>query len=40
VNWRRPWSPSWCLLITRPASDEFTFGFSKAEYFANGFEAA
>jgi cation diffusion facilitator family transporter len=25
-------------LITRPASDEFTFGFSKAEYFASGFE--
>jgi cation diffusion facilitator family transporter len=25
-------------LITRPASDEFTFGFAKAEYFASGFE--
>src|SRR5512137_1816118 len=25
-------------LITRPATDEFTFGFSKAEYFASGFE--
>jgi cation diffusion facilitator family transporter len=25
-------------MITRPASDEFTFGFAKAEYFASGFE--
>ncbi len=25
-------------LITRPANDEFTFGFSKAEYFSSGFE--
>ena len=25
-------------LITRPANDEFTFGFAKAEYFASGFE--
>jgi cation diffusion facilitator family transporter len=25
-------------LITRPANDEFMFGFSKAEYFASGFE--
>lgn len=25
-------------LISRPANDEFTFGFSKAEYFASGFE--
>jgi cation diffusion facilitator family transporter len=25
-------------LITRPATDEFTFGFAKAEYFASGFE--
>lgn len=25
-------------LITRPANDEFTFGYSKAEYFSSGFE--
>ena len=25
-------------LIARPANDEFTFGFSKAEYFSSGFE--
>jgi cation diffusion facilitator family transporter len=25
-------------LVARPATDEFTFGFSKAEYFASGFE--
>lgn len=25
-------------MITRPANDEFTFGFSKAEYFSSGFE--
>ena len=25
-------------VITRPANDEFTFGFSKAEYFSSGFE--
>jgi cation diffusion facilitator family transporter len=25
-------------LIMRPANDEFTFGFSKAEYFSSGFE--
>lgn len=25
-------------LISRPATDEFTFGFSKAEYFSSGFE--
>ena len=25
-------------LITRPANDEFSFGFSKAEYFSSGFE--
>jgi cation diffusion facilitator family transporter len=25
-------------LITRPANDEFTFGFYKAEYFSSGFE--
>jgi cation diffusion facilitator family transporter len=25
-------------LVARPASDEFTFGFSKAEYFSSGFE--
>jgi cation diffusion facilitator family transporter len=25
-------------LVAQPASDEFTFGFSKAEYFASGFE--
>jgi cation diffusion facilitator family transporter len=26
------------MLITRPANDEFTFGYSKAEYFSSGFE--
>jgi cation diffusion facilitator family transporter len=25
-------------LVTRPANDEFTFGYSKAEYFSSGFE--
>jgi cation diffusion facilitator family transporter len=25
-------------LVSRPANDEFTFGFSKAEYFSSGFE--
>ena len=25
-------------LISRPANDEFTFGYSKAEYFSSGFE--
>lgn len=25
-------------LVSRPASDEFSFGFSKAEYFSSGFE--
>jgi cation diffusion facilitator family transporter len=25
-------------IITRPANDDFTFGFSKVEYFASGFE--
>jgi len=25
-------------IVTRPANDEFTFGFSKVEYFASGFE--
>jgi cation diffusion facilitator family transporter len=25
-------------VITRPANDEFTFGYSKAEYFSSGFE--
>jgi cation diffusion facilitator family transporter len=25
-------------MITRPANDEFTFGYSKAEYFSSGFE--
>ena len=25
-------------IVARPANDEFTFGFSKAEYFASGFE--
>jgi cation diffusion facilitator family transporter len=25
-------------IITRPADDEFTFGYSKAEYFSSGFE--
>jgi cation diffusion facilitator family transporter len=25
-------------LVSRPATDEFTFGFSKAEYFSSGFE--
>ena len=25
-------------IITRPANDEFTFGYSKAEYFSSGFE--
>src|SRR5512139_1785256 len=25
-------------LISKPATDEFTFGFSKAEYFSSGFE--
>jgi len=25
-------------IVTRPANDEFTFGFSKIEYFASGFE--
>jgi cation diffusion facilitator family transporter len=25
-------------LLTRPANDEFTFGFSKVEYFSSGFE--
>lgn len=25
-------------MVERPANDEFTFGFSKAEYFASGFE--
>jgi cation diffusion facilitator family transporter len=25
-------------IVTRPANDEFTFGYSKVEYFASGFE--
>lgn len=26
------------LILTRPATDEFTFGYSKVEYFSSGFE--
>lgn len=26
------------LIVTRPATDEFTFGYSKVEYFSSGFE--
>ena len=25
-------------IVTRPATDEFTFGYSKVEYFSSGFE--